>query len=59
LLIIVKKKISPKGRGGYSDRIVNRILAQLKTLAKWIHKLTGNVTVFQKQPGHTDSAYSR
>jgi succinylglutamate desuccinylase len=36
----------------------NRTQVQLKTLAKWIHKLTVNVTVFQKQPGHTDSAYS-
>ena len=35
----LKKKHSAKGRGGYSDRTVNRILAHLKTLAKWIHKL--------------------
>jgi hypothetical protein len=35
----LKKKNPAKGRGGYSDRTVNRILAHLKTLAKWIHKL--------------------
>jgi len=35
----LKKKEPAKGRGGYSDRTVNRILAHLKTLAKWIHKL--------------------
>jgi integrase len=28
-----------KGRGGYSERTTNRIMAHLKTLAKWIHKL--------------------
>jgi integrase len=28
-----------KGRAGYSDRTINRILAHLKTLARWIHKL--------------------
>jgi hypothetical protein len=33
------QKDPAKGRGGYSDRTVNRILAHLKTLAKWIHKL--------------------
>jgi lysophospholipase L1-like esterase len=33
----LKKKEPTKGRGGYSDRTVNRILAHLKTLAKWIH----------------------
>jgi integrase len=35
----LKKKEPSKGRGGYSDRTVNRILAPLKTLSKWIHKL--------------------
>jgi integrase len=35
----LKKKKPKKGRPGYSDRTVNRILAHLKTLAKWIHKL--------------------
>ena len=35
----LKKKDPEKGRGGYSDRAVNRILAHLKTFAKWIHKL--------------------
>lgn len=35
----LKKKNPTKGRGGYSDRTVNRILAYLKTFAKWIHKL--------------------
>ncbi len=34
-----EKKEPAAGRGGYSDRTVNRILAHLKTLAKWIHKL--------------------
>jgi integrase len=33
------QKDPAKGRGGYSDRTVNRILAHLRTLAKWIHKL--------------------
>ncbi len=33
------KKNPAKGRGGYRDRTVNRILVHLKTLAKWIHKL--------------------
>ena len=33
------QKDPAKGRGGYSLRTVNRILAHLKTLAKWIHKL--------------------
>jgi hypothetical protein len=37
--INLKKKEPKKGRGGYNDRTVNRILAHLKTLAKWIHKL--------------------
>ncbi len=27
------------GRAGYSDQTINRILAHLKTFAKWIHKL--------------------
>jgi integrase len=35
----LKKKDPAKGRAGYSDRTINRILAHLKTLAKWIHKL--------------------
>jgi len=35
----LKKKDSAKARAGYSDRTVNRILAHLKTFAKWIHKL--------------------
>jgi hypothetical protein len=35
----LKKRESAKGRGGYSDRSVNRILAHLKIFAKWIHKL--------------------
>ena len=35
----LKKKDPEKGRAGYSDRTINRILAHLKTFAKWIHKL--------------------
>ena len=35
----LKEKDPEKGRGGYSDRSVNCILAHLKILAKWIHKL--------------------
>jgi integrase len=33
------QKERPQGRPGYSDRTVNRIMAHLKTFAKWIHKL--------------------
>ena len=34
------KKISlGQGRRGYSDRTINRIMAHLKTFAKWVHKL--------------------
>ena len=35
----LEKKDRAKGRGGYSDRTINRVLAHLKTFAKWIHKL--------------------
>jgi hypothetical protein len=28
-----------KGKIGYSDRTINRMIAHLKTFAKWIHKL--------------------
>ena len=35
----LKKKDPARGRAGYSDRTVNRVLAHLKTLARWIHKL--------------------
>ena len=35
----LKKKDRAMGRAGYSDQTINRILAHLKTFAKWIHKL--------------------
>jgi len=35
----LKKTRRPDGKLGFSDRTVNRILAHLKTFAKWIHKL--------------------
>ena len=35
----LKKKDPAKGRAGYNDRTINRILAHLKTFARWIHKL--------------------
>jgi integrase len=35
----LKKRDRQKGRAGYSDRTINRILAHLKTFTKWIHKL--------------------
>jgi integrase len=35
----LKKKDLGKGKQGYSDRTINRIMAHLKTFAKWIHKL--------------------
>jgi integrase len=35
----LKKKPRAMGRAGYSDQTINRILAHLKTFAKWIHKL--------------------
>jgi hypothetical protein len=30
---------TPKGKTGYSDRTINRMIARLKTFAKWIRKL--------------------
>jgi hypothetical protein len=35
----LKKTEWGKGKLGYSDRTINRIMAHLKTFAKWIHKL--------------------
>jgi integrase len=35
----LKKVNLGQGRRGYSDRTINRIMAHLKTFAKWIHKL--------------------
>jgi integrase len=35
----LKKLNLGQGRRGYSDRTINRIMAHLKTFAKWIHKL--------------------
>jgi integrase len=35
----LKKVEWRKGKIGYSDRTINRIMAHLKTFAKWIHKL--------------------
>ena len=54
----LKKKDSVKGMAGYRNRIVNRILACLKTLPKWIYKLTGIIVTVQGQLGHANSAYS-
>ena len=34
-----EKKDPAKGKAGYRHRTVNRVLAHLKTLARWIHKL--------------------
>jgi integrase len=35
----LKKKNLGQGRRGYGDRTINRIMAHLKTFARWIHKL--------------------
>jgi integrase len=35
----LKKKEWRKGKIGYSDRTINRIIAHLKTFSRWIHKL--------------------
>jgi integrase len=35
----LKKKEWRKNKIGYSDRTINRMIAHLKTFAKWIHKL--------------------
>ena len=35
----LKKVRLESGKRGYSDRTINRVLAHLKTFAKWIHKL--------------------
>lgn len=35
----LKKKNPGQGIRGYNDRTINRIMAHLKTLARWIHRL--------------------
>ena len=35
----LRKEINEDGSRHYSDRTINRVLAHLKTFAKWIHKL--------------------